>query len=257
MSTFATLRSIVDITREENVTFLAASVAYYAFFSIVPLLLLALAVGSLVGGQAFAERIVTLVEGQLSGQGATVVEQALTNPDGRAGASVAGLVALTWSALKLFRGLDLAFDEVYRTEPETSLLDQITDGLTVIVTIGLAIVLMVGLGTLLGRAAAIAIPYVSLIGYVALIVGLVVVFLPLYYVMPPVEMSLAEALPGALFAAVGWLVLQAAFQVYAANAGNYAAYGFLGAVLLFLTWLYFAAVLVLIGAVVNVVLAGR
>ena len=257
MSAFATIRSIVDITREENVTFLAASVAYYAFFSVIPLLLLVLAVGSLVGGQAFAERIVTLVERQLSGQGATVVEQALTSPDGRAGASIAGFVALTWSALKVFRGLDLAFDEVYRTEIETSLFDQIKDGLTVISTIGLAIVLMVGLGALLGRAAAIAIPYVSLIGYAALIVGLVVVFLPLYYVMPPVEMSLSKALPGALFAAVGWLLLQGLFQIYAANAGNYAAYGFLGAVLLFLTWLYFAAVLVLVGAVVNVALAER
>lgn len=84
-----------------------------------------------------------------------------------------------------------------------------------------------------------------------------IVFLPLYYVMPPVDVSAREALPGTAVAAVGWLVLQFGFQIYVANAGNYQAYGLLGAVLLFQTWLYFASILVLMGAVVNVVLAGR
>lgn len=257
MGATGTVRSILDLTKEQNVTFLAASVAYYAFVSVIPLLLLAIALGSLLGGEAFAQQIVSTVQGQISDQGATVVEQALTASSGRAGASVAGIVALTWSGLKLFRGMDLAFDEVYGLQPQTGLLGQVKDGLTVLATIGLAAVLMIGLGVVLGQAARIGIPFIGVLGYVALIVGLVGVFLPLYYVMPPVEMTAREALPGAFVAAVGWLVLQIVFQIYAANAGDYAAYGLLGAVLLFLTWLYFAAVLVLVGAVVNVVLAGR
>jgi membrane protein len=134
---------------------------------------------------------------------------------------------------------------------------QVKDGLIVLATVGLAAVLMHGLGVVLGQAARIGIPFIGVIGYVALVAGLVAVFMPLYYVMPPVEMTAREALPGTIVAAVGWLILQVGFQIYAANAGDYAAYGLLGAVLLFLTWLYFAAVLVLVGAVVNVVLAGR
>jgi hypothetical protein len=150
-----------------------------------------------------------------------VIEGALTSPAGRAGASVAGVLALTWSALKVFRALDLAFDEVYGTEPRTGLVAQLKDGLVVLATVGLGIVLMIGLGVLLGRSAAIALPYASLFGYVALVVGLVVVFLPFYYVMPPVDVSVREALPGTILLAVGWIVLQAGFQVYAANAGDY------------------------------------
>jgi membrane protein len=257
MSAIRTTRSIVGVVQEENVSFLAASVAYYAFFSIVPLLLLVLAIGSLVGGQAFAQGVVSAVQGQLSSQGASVIEGALTSPAGRAGASVAGVLALTWSALKVFRALDLAFDEVYGTEPRTGLVAQLKDGLVVLATVGLGIVLMIGLGVFLGRSAAIALPYASLFGYVALVVGLVVVFLPFYYVMPPVDVSVREALPGTILLAVGWIVLQAGFQVYAANAGDYQAYGLLGAILLFLTWLYFASMLVLVGAAVNAVLGGR
>lgn len=254
---FGTVRSILELVKEQNVTFLAASVAYYAFISVIPLLLLALAIGSLLGGEAFAQQIVSAAQGQLSGQGATVVEQALTASSGRAGASIASIVALTWSALKVFRGMDLAFDEVYGLQAETGLVGQVKDGLIVLATVGLAAVLMIGLGVVLGQAARIGIPFIGVIGYVALVAGLVAVFMPLYYVMPPVEMTAREALPGTIVAAVGWLVLQVGFQIYAANAGDYAAYGLLGAVLLFLTWLYFAAVLVLVGAVVNVVLAGR
>jgi membrane protein len=257
MSAIRTTRSIVGVVQEENVSFLAASVAYYAFFSIIPLLLLALAIGSLLGGQAFAQGVVSAVQGQLSSQGATVIEGALTSPTGRAGASVASLIALTWSALKVFRGLDLAFDEVYGMEPQTGLIEQVKDGLTVLVTVGLGVVLMIGLGVLLGRPTLLAIPYANLLGYVALVVGLGIVFLPLYYVMPPVDVSVREAIPGTVLLALGWIVLQAGFQVYAANAGDYQAYGLLGAILLFLTWLYFASMLVLVGAAVNAVLGGR
>lgn len=254
MGTTSTARSVVGRVQEENVTFIAASIAYYAFFSIIPLLLLALAIGSLVGGQGFADRIVALVGEHLSSQGETVVGEALANPSGRAGASVASIAALTWSALKVFRSIDLAFDQVYQTDAETSLVGQVVDGLTVLVMVGLAVVVMVGVGTFISRPEIVSIPYVNLVGWLVLVVGLVIVFLPLYYVMPPVSMTVSEALPGAIVVAVGWLVLQGGFQLYAANAGDYEAYGLLGAVLLFLTWLYFASVLVLLGAAVNAVL---
>lgn len=255
MSIVPTARSVVETFKQENVTFLAASVAFYAFLSIIPLLLLALAVGSLVGGQTFADRLVSVVEGQLSSEGATVIEEALTSPEGRGGASLVGIVALAWSALKVFRGIDLAFDEVYQSEAEASLVQQVIDGLVVLATVGLAVVLMLGLGTLLGRPTLVEIPFINVFGWVVLVVGLIIVLLPLYYVMPPIDVSVREILPGTVFASVGWLVLQAGFQVYAANAGRYQAYGFLGVVLLFLLWLYFASTLVLVGAVINAVLA--
>lgn len=257
MSFVTSTRAVVSAFREENVTFLAASVAFYAFLSIIPLLLLTVAIGSLVGGQMFADRIVSLVEGQLSSQGAMIVEEALTSSAGRSGASLVSIVTLTWSALKVFRGISLAFDEVYQTDPDTSLLGQLVGGFIVLVTVGLAVVLMVALGTVLGHPALVSAPFVNALGWAVLVAGLTVVLLPLYYVMPPVDISVREALPGTLVASVGWLGLQAGFQLYAANASQYQAYGFLGAVLLFLLWLYFASALVLFGAVVNAVLGGE
>jgi membrane protein len=257
METVSTAKSVLSRARDEQVSLLAASIAYYAFFSIIPLLLLILAIGSFFGGQAFADRLVGLVGAQLSSQGQTVVEQALTSSTGRAGASVVGIGGLLWGGLKVFRAVDVAFDQVYEVGEESSLLRQVVDGIAVLALVGLAVVIMTGLGAVIRQAELLGFPGIDLLSWIGLLVGLFAVFLPLFYVMPPVAVSLREVAPGTLFTAVGWVILQAGFQLYAANAAEYQAYGLLGAVLLFLTWLYFAGVLVLLGATINAVLAGR
>lgn len=255
MDAQATARTVVDRVSENNVTFLAASIAYYAFFSIVPLLLLTLSLGSLVGGETFAERIVALVEQHLSASGEELVSTAVANPDGRAEASIVGLLALTWSAIKVFRAVDTSFDRIYAQDVPTGLPRQIRNGVTVLVLVGLGVGVMLGVGTLVRRPSIVALPFVDVLGWIVLVVGLTVVFLPLYYVMPPIEMTVRSALPGTLLAAVGWIGLQIGFQIYTAYAANFEAYGLLGGVLLFLTWLYFGAILLLLGGVVNAVLA--
>lgn len=254
MDAQATARTVVDRVSDDNVTFLAASIAYYAFFSIVPLLLLTLSVGSLIGGEAFAERLVALVSDQLSTSGEELVSDAIANPEGRAGASIAGLLGLTWAAIKVFRAVDMSFDQIYDSDLATSLPRQIRNGLTVLVLVGAGAAVMVGLGTLIRRPP-VDVPFLGLVSLLALLLGLIVVFLPLYYVMPPVKMTVRAALPGTLVAAVGWIGLQIGFQIYTAYAANFEAYGLLGGVLLFLTWLYFGAILLLLGGVVNAVLA--
>jgi len=61
--------------------------------------------------------------------------------------------------------------------------------------------------------------------------------------------------PGSVLATVVWLVATLGFGFYVSNFGNYnATYGSLGAVIVFLTWLYLSAYIVLLGAEVNAVL---
>jgi membrane protein len=65
------------------------------------------------------------------------------------------------------------------------------------------------------------------------------------------------ALPGAVTAAAGWTTLHAAVQFYAGNATQYAIYGVLSGVIIILTSLYLAAVVLMVGVVVNATLAGE
>lgn len=258
MARATTLRRVVSVARDRNLTFLAASVAYYAFVSLLPLAVLTVVVGSLVGGEAFADSVVSQFGSLLSASGQQVLRRALTNSTGRTGAGAVGTLMLVWSATKLFRGLDVAFSEAYGTTGDPSFLEKILDGILTVSLVAVSAGLMVGAGYLL-QASAVddLVPFGEVVETLVFLATLAVVFLPLYYILPPVEMTVRRAVPGAVVAAVGWFVLQLLFQWYVTAADKYAAYGFLGAILLLATWLYFAGVVVLGGAVVNAVLSGR
>ncbi|EMA47093.1 YihY/virulence factor BrkB family protein [Halobiforma nitratireducens] len=247
-----TLVAIYRTASDRDITLLAAAFAYYAFVSLIPLVLLALVVGSLLGGEQAAERLVLVAGDFLPEAGEELITEALAAETGRTQATIVALAVGGWGALKVFRGLSTAFDLLYDEAVETSLVDELRDGLVVIVAGTGALALMVVIGTVLGIAAD-HVPFVGLLSWVALLLGLVLVFLPLYYVLPPISVGVLEVLPGTVVAAVGWTILQVGFQIYAANAGRYQAYGAVGAVILFVTWLYFAGIIILLGAVINVV----
>lgn len=61
--------------------------------------------------------------------------------------------------------------------------------------------------------------------------------------------------PGSAFATAGWIAATAGFAFYVRNFGSYnATYGALGAVVIFLTWLYLSAYIILLGAELNRIL---
>lgn len=252
-STIALGKEVARVTKEEEVTFLAASVAYYAFVSLIPAVVLALFVATTFGGDGLATFVVDATGQFLTASGQDVLTSALEGNGERGGVTVVGLALLLWGTLKVFRALDITFSKVYGAESESSILDQLLDSLVVLGSIGLTLLLMfvlaavlasLKLGLLLELASVLVLP--------ALLTG---AFLPIYYRFPDRAITAREALPGAMFAAIGWTVLQAGFQVYAAAAGA-TAYGIVGGVILLVTWLYIAGAVLLVGAVINVVLAG-
>lgn len=252
-------RAVVRGARSEKVTFIAAALAYYAFVSMVPLAIISVVVATAVVGPAFADAVGTQVTALLGGQAGEVVETALAASAGRTGVTVAGLVVLVWSGLRLFRGLDVAFAVVYQSERPSDLLDQLADAGVALGGVGL------GVGAALAAGAAVswtgiggdlAVPF-GLVGEAGLAVALTLALLPVYYVLPDRGVTVREALPGAVFTALGWTALHAAFLLYAGSAGSYQAYGLLGGVLLLVTLFYFGGLVLLVGAVLNAVLAGR
>ena len=249
----STVRAVVALAMDRNLTFLAAGLAFYAFVSLIPLILLAVAVASFVGGEALAGRVTGMLSQQLSSTGQDRVTQALTKTTGRGAASIVGFLGLAWSALKLFRGLDQAFDELYPGDIESSLFEQVRNGFVVVVGIALAIGLVIAVGVALSFLP-LKLPFINVFGLLLLTVVLGLAFLPIYYVLPPVDVSIREVLPGVAVAAGGWVFLQIGFRIYAANASRFGAYGTIGAVLLFVTWLYFANIVVLLGGAVNAIL---
>ncbi|VTT86464.1 Inner membrane protein YihY, formerly thought to be RNase BN [Halorubrum sp. DM2] len=252
---FGTVRRVADLAIDRQVTFLAAAIAYYAFVSLVPALLLLVVVATAVFGETIAAELVASTGDFLTPAGEEAVVGAVSSAGGRTGASLLGLGVLLWSTLKVFRGLDTAFVSLYGGDETPGFLKQVVDAASVVVAVGVGIGVMVVVGAFV--AAADAVPLVEAASVLALPAFLAAVFLPMYYLLPQPTVSVREALPGAAFAAVCWTLLQAGFQVYAVSAAQYQVYGVIGGILLLVTWLYLAAVVVVLGGVVNVVLAGR
>jgi len=256
LASIDTVRRVVDVAIDRQVTFLAAAIAYYAFVSLIPALLLLVVVATAVFGEAIAVELLAAAGDFLTPAGQEAVAGAISSAGGRTGASVIGVAVLLWSTLKVFRGLDTAFAELYGGVKEPpDFVKQLADAASVVLAVSVGIGVMVAIGAFV--AAADVVPAVEAASILVLPAFLAVVFLPMYYLLPEPDIGLREALPGAAIAAVGWTLLQAGFQVYAASAGQFQVYGVIGGILLLVTWLYLAAVVVVVGGVVNVVLAGR
>jgi len=235
---------------EKNVTFMAGGLAYSAFLSLAPLLVLLFVVLTTVGG-GLEDRVVAVANQRLPGSIADVVAQLFGGDPAAGGASVVGFVVLVWGALKIFRGLDTAFSEIYETTGDNPFVDKVVDGVVVLVALVVAAVATVGVTAAFGLFAE-QVPFLGLLTPLVLVAGLVVAFLPMYYVFPDADLGLGDALPGAAFAAVGWAAFQSLFQVYVAfqdpGAGS-----FFGGVVVVVTYLYFSALVLLLGAVINAV----
>ena len=253
----STVRSVVSLGREREVSFMAGSIAFFAFLSLIPALMLVFAIGSLIGGEQFANQIISLIETHLSEQGTSLIDDALGDPSRLVAASIVGAVALLWSAFKVFRAIDIAFDRIYELEVPTSLPRQLLNAAIVTVAISAGFALLVAVQLLVSQLPDVSPLSSRLLQIPLLIAGLVIVLAPLYYIMPPMSIRAREVIPGTIVAVVGLLVLQQVFQIYAANAGQYQAYGYVGAVLLFLLWLYFGSIALLLGAVVNAAVGDR
>ncbi|WP_306053451.1 YihY/virulence factor BrkB family protein [Natronococcus wangiae] len=242
-------RDVVSVVRENNVTFMAGSIAHAAFLSILPLLLLLFIIVGAVGNEYLTEQIVAMAREHLSPAGEGLVFEALTHASDRAGASLIGIASLLWGMLRIFRGINTAFDELYGGDG-SSFPKKMLDGVVVFVVILIA---TVGGGFVTAAFGAVDHPLVEAITPFALFVGLTVAFFPMYYVFPDPDLTVREALPGAIVAAAGWVLLEAVFGIYVGLVDTVGTYETLGAVILLLVWLYGNALVLLVGTAVNVV----
>lgn len=174
-STAATVRELVDVLRQNNVTFMAGSIAHAAFLSILPLLLLVLLITAAVGQEALNEQIAAFARAYLSPTGEDLVFAALTEATEQAGASLLGVVSLLWGMLRVFRSLSTGFDELYG-DAFTDLTRQLVNGIVVFVSILVATV-----GTALGTVVialsdSVLVPAVNV---VVLFAGLALAFYPI------------------------------------------------------------------------------
>jgi YihY family inner membrane protein len=246
---------------EDRASSLAALVAYYAFFSLFPLLLAFVSILGFVLDEnpALREDVVESALGRIPVIGAEL--QGKVHPlTGSGIALVVGLVGALWAGLGVTVALGRAFAEIW----DTPRLDQPgpirarVRGLAVLVILGVMLVastaaagLAAGgeIGPAVERGAAMAGAFA--VNAVALLAA--------FAFLTPGPRRLRGLLPGVLLAAAGGLALQSlgAWYVDKAIADASAIYGVFALVIGLLSWFWLVSHLLLAAAEVNVVLRRR
>ena len=240
--------------------YLAASIAYYGFLSVFPLLLLGLSiVGYLLAGNVelearFAAEIAAAVPGlqALVGKNLTALQEA------RASAGVIGLAGLLWTGAGVVGAGRNTVRRVFREGPAPT---GIGDKVVLLgLTVGLGLVAVVATGA---SAAAASLESDGPVGVVlrvaAFLVGFVLdmgLFLLTYRVLSRRDRHWGSLVPGAAFAAIGWTALKALGAWYATNTveRSETVYGPFAATVGVLLVLYLAARVFVYGAELNAVL---
>lgn len=250
-----TVHQLVAAAREENLSVMAAGLAYHAFNSLIPAVLLVFASVAYAGELPGLASLLAATTG--AGQDAIgrQLQQLGSNHAGQLRAVViAGLIFL-WSATRLFYSIRTAFTEVYGYDGTKSRATQVVNAAIAFATMATALVAI----TLLG--ATLANEFTGILVWVVtpllLVVVLFVVFFPMYYLFPYPSVNVREAIPGTTFAAVAWALSGVGFRLYASTSQSVQLYGVAGGILLLLTWLYVGGFILLFGVTLNGVVAGR
>ncbi len=86
-------------------------------------------------------------------------------------------------------------------------------------------------------------------------VALVVLALALYLLTPENYLTIRQALPGAIFFSIGWIIVTKLFQFYVAKYDRYnPTYLALASIIMLMTWMYLTCLLLLLGGKLNAIL---
>ncbi|MCC6792811.1 MAG: YihY/virulence factor BrkB family protein [Thermomicrobiales bacterium] len=269
----------IELYREfsrDKVTTYAAAVAYSTVFAIpafVILVVMAAAVVNRATDVAVIENLRQLINDHAPASTRTLLNEQVDNAIAKVDASGLSIGILLTAALALWSGSNAigsmieAFNRAYGVDEGRPFIHKklVTFGLTLLlaVFINLAFALLV-FGERIGSWLADLIEAGDLfdsvwgIGRWPAAVAAVAFFLALlYYWGPYVDHSFRWISPGSILATLLWLIATAGFGLYLSISNPGSAYGVVGSVLVLLYFLYVSAIIFIVGAELNAMLAKR
>jgi membrane protein len=256
---------------EDHVTAFAGNLTYKGLFAIFPFFTFLLSLLGLFNARDLVNTMVDklsgvapqsatkFIEGQLLGITQSQAESAFTF-----GAIISILLAL-WGVSGAFRSVMEAMNVMYEVEEDRPFWK--VYGLSIFMSLAV-IVLLVGALVLVIFGESIGVRVADLVGLGAVfatlwsivqwpVVALVVLFAfaLIYYFAPAAKQRFRWISPGSILAFVFWLIFSLLFSLYASIAGSYnETYGSLAGVIILMLYVYYSALIMLIGAEINQVI---
>ncbi|SEL18435.1 membrane protein [Carnobacterium iners] len=248
--------------KEAEITNSGAVIAYYFLLSLFPLLIV---IGNLLPLLNLSPETVYLyldkaVPAYLVENLKPIMDKILTSGSNRV-LSIAAIGTL-WSSSRGMNALQISMNKAYGVEARKNfiLIRLASIAFTVVLITGLIVLVAVfGFGQLILEE---LIPLLKLpadlintflsLRWPVTMFTLFFSFSLLYYFVPNAKLNLKMVLPGAIFSAVGWILITQAFTVYVAYfAIGTLSYGSVGTLIVFMLWLNLLGALLTLGALVN------
>ncbi|MDQ3603556.1 MAG: YihY/virulence factor BrkB family protein [Actinomycetota bacterium] len=256
---------------EDHVMAFAGNLTYKALFAIFPFFTFLI---SLLGIFSATDLVNTMVDklSSVAPQSATAfiegqllsITQSQTESAFTVGAIISILLAL-WGVSGAFRSVMEAMNVMYEVEEDRPFWK--VYGLSIFMSLAV-VVLLVGALVLVVFGESIGVTVTDLIGLGSVfatiwsivqwpIVALVVLFAfaLIYYFAPAAKQRFRWVSPGSILAFVFWLIFSLLFSLYVSMSGSYnETYGSLAGVIILMLYVYYSALIMLVGAEMNQVI---
>jgi membrane protein len=248
-------------------TLMAAAVTFYLMLSIVPLIVVGVAIfGYVMSDEQARSTVLRFATQYLPNQREMLVDSLNAVQESRGTIGLIGLATLLLTASGGFATLETAINAIWKVENRSFLMNKLYAFLMLLL-IGSLVVASVAITTVLGWAE--SIPGLGWLAssWVGMVVGPLlslaisgVMFTLIYKLLPNVHVEWKPALIAGFITAVLWEAFKYAYTWYTSSSfqGDQAAtYGVLAGFVGLLFWIYYSSALILLGSELTWVLTGR
>lgn len=246
--------------QEDNVRAFASSAAFFVFLSLIPYIILILAIipyTPLTKADVLAA-VVGVLPNALDGYAIMIIDQLYANTFAALSFSI---VAVIWSSAQGFLSITNGLNTIYEIhEKRNYFVMRARAGLytVVLAVVMVASLLLSGFGRSLlslaeQRFIHIPVSFRVILDFRILLTWavLTLVFTLIYTTLPYKKQQFRYQIPGALFTSVVWTLYSWAFSIYISNFNAFSMYGSLATVVIIMLWLYMCMYIMFVGAQLN------
>ncbi len=256
---------------EDHVSAFAGNLTYKALFAIFPFFTFLLSLLGLLNATDFVKAMIEYLSGVMPGDATQFIEdQLLSITQSQAestftfGAIISIALAL-WGVSGAFRSIMEAMNVMYEVDEDRPAWK--VYGLSIFMSLAVIILMFTAFGIVIfggsvggGLAGVIGLDSVfqivwSIVQWPIVACIVLFTFALIYYFAPAAKQKFTWISPGSVLAFAFWLVFSLLFSFYVGNFGSYSAsYGSLAGVIILILYIYYSALIMLIGAEMNQVI---
>lgn len=258
-------RTVVDFVKDDLSVY-AAALAFQLFFSLFPFLLFMVALIGVLDLQPFLDWLRQQAALVMPQEAMELIDAVIVQlQTQKIGLFSVGILVALWTASAAVRLIMEATNKAYGVAEGRPIWKRFP--LSLIYTVAAAATLLLAAGFMVvgpqwmsWLAQQFGIEYLVVLLWAWLRWPIVVLLLMstvavAYYVAPDVEQEFRFITPGSVLAVLVWIAASVGFGYYAQNFATYdAMYGSIGAIIIFLLYLYISAAVLLLGAELNAVI---